>query len=147
MKPTRFNTMVKNMLLGIFAMMILFSFDSCTKKENFLNSAIVPAARGFVQVRRDRNKNFVIKVVLSDLAEVQRLQPPKQSYVVWMLTDQGITKNMGRLNSSTGLFSKTLKASFRTVSTFNPSKIFITAEDDASIQYPVGQIIITTDRF
>jgi len=139
--------MVKNMLLGIFAMMILFSFDSCTKKENFLNSAIVPAARGFVQVRRDRNKNFVIKVVLSDLAEVQRLQPPKQSYVVWMLTDQGITKNMGRLNSSTGLFSKTLKASFRTVSTFNPSKIFITAEDDASIQYPVGQIIITTDRF
>lgn len=135
------------MLLGIFAIIMVISFDSCTKKENFLNSAIVPAARGYVQVRRDKNKNFVVKVELSDLAEVERLQPPKQSYIVWMLTDQGVTKNIGRLNSKTKFFSKKLKASFKTVSTYKPTKVFITAEDDASISFPLGQIVLTTDRF
>ena len=43
--------------------------------------------------------------------------------------------------------SKQLNASFETVSAFKPNKIFITAEDDASIQYPNTQIILSTDRF
>lgn len=147
MKPIRLNTLVKNMLLGICAIMIVLSFNSCTKKVDFLLSSVTPAARGYVKVKRDSNKNYVIKINLSDLAEIQRLQPPKQTYVVWLVTDDGTTKNIGRLNSSTGLFSKKLTASFKTVSSLNPTKIFITAENDASTQYPGEQVIITTDRF
>lgn len=147
MKPTRLNTLVKNMLLGICAIMIVLSFNSCTKKVDFLLSSVTPAARGYVKVKRDNNKNYVIKINLSDLAEIERLQPSKQTYVVWLVTDDGTTKNIGRLNSSTGLFSKKLTATFKTVSSLNPTKIFITAENDASTQYPGEQIIITTDRF
>lgn len=147
MNPTRLNTLLKNMLIGIFAIMIVLSFDSCTRKENFLNSSIVPAARGYVTIGRDQNKNYVIKVQILNLAEVKRLQPPKQSYVVWMVTDEGTTKNIGRLNSSTGLFSNKLKATFKTVSSLKPSKILITAEDDANTQYPDAQVVLTTDRF
>ena len=147
MKPTRLNTLVKNMLLGICAIMIVLSFNSCTKKVDFLLSSVSPAARGYVKVKRDNNKNYVIKINLSDLAEVDRLQPSKQTYVVWLVTDDGTTKNIGRLNSSMGLFSKKLTASFKTVSSLNPTKIFITAENDASTQYPGEQVIITTDRF
>lgn len=147
MKPTRLNTLVKNMLLGICAIMIVLSFNSCTKKVDFLLSSVSPAARGYVKVKRDNNKNYVIKINLSDLAEVDRLQPSKQTYVVWLVTDDGTTKNIWRLNSSMGLFSKKLTASFKTVSSLNPTKIFITAENDASTQYPGEQVIITTDRF
>jgi hypothetical protein len=43
--------------------------------------------------------------------------------------------------------SKSLKASFQTVSSTKPNKIFITAEDDAAIQYPSAQIILSTDNF
>jgi hypothetical protein len=40
-----------------------------------------------------------------------------------------------------------LKASFETVSSTKPTKIFLTAEDDASIQYPGSQVVISTNNF
>jgi hypothetical protein len=107
----------------------------------------VPAARGDVQVNKDKNMNYVIHVHISELAEVSRLSPPKQSYVIWMVTDQDITKNIGKLNSKMGGMSQQLNASFETVSAFKPNKIFITAEDDASVQFPNTQIILSTDSF
>ena len=147
MKPTRINVLLKNIFLGVFAILMILSFDSCTRKQKFLNSSIAPAARGYAMVKKDKNENFVVRVELTELAEVERLQPPRKSYIVWMLSDEGTTKNLGRLNSSTGTFSKKLKASFITVSTFKPLKVFITAENDETIQYPVGQVVLTTDRF
>ena len=127
--------------------LIVFSLSACTKKIAFLTSSVVPAARGYVNIKVDKNKNNVIDVHLTDLAEVQRLQPARQTYVVWMLTDHEITKNIGQIKSSTGMMKKQLKASFETVSSFKPVKIFITAEDNADIQYPGNQIVLETDKF
>jgi hypothetical protein len=127
--------------------MILHSFDSYAKKFVFLSSSIVPAARGYVKVTRDNNKNYIITLKVSNLAEVNRLQPSKQAYVVWMITDQEITKNIGQLNSSTTFLSTKLKASYETSSSSKPIKIFITAEDDAGTQSPNEQVVLTTDRF
>ena len=133
-----------NLLLMI---LILFSINSCTKKIAFLTSSVVPAARGDVKVSKDKNMNYVIQVHISELAEVSRLSPPKQTYVVWMVTDQNDAKNIGRINSKMGGMLKQLNASFETVSDLKPNKIFITAEDDASVQFPNSQIILSTDRF
>lgn len=91
--------------------------------------------------------NYVIHVHISELAEVSRLSPPRQSYVIWMVTNEDVTKNIGKINSKIGGMSKQLNASFETVSTFKPNKIFITAEDDASVQFPNSQIILPIDRF
>jgi len=117
------------------------------KKVGFLSSSIVPAARGYVKVKRDINGNYLIQVKISNLAEVNRLQPSKQTYVVWMITDREITVNTGQINSSTTFLSTKLKASFKKVSTSKPIKIFITAEEDAITQIPNEQVILTTDRF
>ncbi|MEI6141435.1 MAG: hypothetical protein WCP85_19345 [Mariniphaga sp.] len=125
----------------------LFSLTACAKKVSFLTSSTVPAARGYVKINQDKNKNFDIQIRLSGLAEVQRLQPAKQGYVVWMISQENIAKNIGRLISSSGFFSKSLKASFETVSSLKPIKIFITAEEDINIQYPAGLNILTTNQF
>lgn len=130
----------------MFFVLVIVSF-SCTKKIAFMTSPVVPAARGDVQVKKDKNKNYVIDVHLSELAEVSRLSPPKQTYVVWMITEENITRNIGQISSKSGMLSKQLRASFETVSSFKPIKVFITAEDDASILSPSGQIILTTDSF
>jgi hypothetical protein len=127
--------------------MILLSFDSYAKKFSFLSSSIVPAARGYVRVTRDKNKNYIIQIQVSNLAEVNRLQPAKRAYVVWMITDQEITKNIGQLNSATTFLSTKLKANYETSSSSKPIKIFITAEDDAGTQSPNEQVILSTDRF
>lgn len=127
--------------------MIAFTVSSCTTSTEFMTSSVVPAARGNVKVNHDKNDNYVINVEISGLAEVERLQPAKEAYVVWMVTDKDITKNLGQINSSSGMLSKNLKASFETSSPFKPTKIFITAENDPAISYPGTQVVLTTDRF
>jgi hypothetical protein len=62
------------------------------KKIKFLPSTVVPAAKGYVKVKTDNNKNHVIKIEIRDLADVERLNSSKISYVVWMETDQGERK-------------------------------------------------------
>jgi hypothetical protein len=132
MKAKKLNTLVKN----LFA-----------KKVVFLSSSVVPAARGYIRVTRDTDENYIIKVRISNLAEVNRLQPSKQVYVVWMVTDREITNSIGQINSSTTFLSTKLKASFKKVSSSKPIKIFITAEQDAATHTPDEQVILSTDRF
>lgn len=132
MKETKLSILMKN----LFA-----------KKVGFLSSSIVPAARGYIKVKRDINENYLIQVKISNLAEVNRLQPSKQVYVVWMITDHEITVNIGQIISSTTFLSTKLKASFKKVSSSKPIKIFITAEDEVNAQSPNEQVILTTDRF
>jgi hypothetical protein len=134
--------LVRNISLGTLTMMMLFSLASCSTKTLFLNSSVVPAARGYIKVKTDKNNNYVIQVQITNLAGVERLQPPKQTYVVWMVTGQENAKNIGLLNSS-----NKLKASFETVSSSKPIKIFITAEDDENVQYPGEQIVLSTGAF
>ena len=147
MKAIRLNTLFRKFFLGMFILLILLSVDAQAKKYSFLVSSVVPAARGFAKVTRDNNRNYVIKIQLIGLAEVQRLDPKKLSYVIWMVTDREITKNIGQLESSTSLLSQKLKATFETVSSFKPIQIFITTEDDASIQFPGTQVVLSTNRF
>lgn len=135
-------TPLMNLLMSMLAISILFAFTECSRKITFLSSSVVPAATGYVKVKRDGNKNYVIQVSATNLAEVSMLTPPKQTYVVWMLTDREVTKNIGQIISSSKL-----NASFETVSSFKPIKIFITAENDPSSLYPGGPVILTTDNF
>ena len=140
-------TILKNNKRIILLLLLLLSLASCSKKINFLTSPVVPAARGYVKINNDKNKNYVIQIQLLELAEVQRLQPSKQTYVIWMVTEEDVSKNMGQIKSSSGMLSKQLKASFESVSPFKPTKIFITAEDDPSIQFPGTQVVLSTDKF
>jgi hypothetical protein len=142
MKSPRMNSLVKNLLMSILAISMIFSFTECSRKILFLNSPVVPAATGYAKVKRDSNKNYVIQITLSNLAEVSRLTPPKQTYIVWILTDRDETKNIGQIKSSNNL-----NASFETVSSFKPTKLFITAENDPSTQYPGEPVVLTTNRF
>jgi hypothetical protein len=64
-----------------------------------------------------------------------------------METDDNAVKNIGQINTSTGFLSKKLKASFETVTPVKPTKIFLTAEDDANVQYPGMQVVLTTNHF
>jgi hypothetical protein len=147
MKPIISGIMAKMGFLSFLATVVMFSCTSCSTKAAFLTSAVVPAARGTVKVTRDKNKNYVIHLDIVNLAEPERLQPPKKMYVVWMVTDQKLTKNIGQIDSSSGAFSNKLKANFETSSAFKPVKIFITAEDDANIQYSNAEVVLITGNF
>jgi hypothetical protein len=147
MGTIKLNTLTNKIFIGAFALLILFSIDASAKKVKFLTSTLVPAARGDVKIHRDKNLNYVVDINISNLAEAFRLQPSRLNYIVWMVTDDEIIMNMGKIKSSVGLLSKNLKASFETVTSFKPVRIFITAEDDPSRQYPGTEIALTTSTF
>ncbi len=136
------NTKSLFLVLTLSSMTLFFS--ACSKKVEFLQSSVAPAAEGTVKISKDKNKNVVVKINIINLAEPERLQPARSVYVVWMLTDNDLTKNIGRIKTSRTMFNKRLEGSFETISSFNPAKIFITAEDDADIQYPQQEIVLTT---
>jgi hypothetical protein len=122
---------------------VVFFFGSCSRKIAFQTSSVVPAAEGTVKVKKDNNNNYHIEVEIANLAEPNRLQPAKKTYVVWMETDLEGAKNIGQINSSSGFLSKRLKASFDAVSAIKPTRIFITAEDEGTVQYPGMQVLST----
>jgi hypothetical protein len=108
---------------------------------------VVPGAEGSVKVKKDNNQNYLIDLHVDHLAPSQSLTPPKKSYVAWMETKENGTKNIGQVNSSKGMFSKARKADLSTVSTFKPIRIYITAEENASIETPGSMVVLTTDSF
>ena len=147
MKTKKMNRLVKNTLLISFMFVMIIPFTSCAKKFNFINSSVVPGAIGYVKMKKDNNKNYILKVEVSDLAKVELVNASKTTYVVWMETDEGNAENLGQLKSSTSFLSKRHTASLETVSSYKPVKIFITTEDGINVQYPGKQVVLTTEKF
>lgn len=146
MKLKKHSIPAKNIFLCLIGIMTIFLFESCSKKISFQSSSIVPAAEGTVKVKKDNNENYTIKVELLNLSKPDKLEPAMNTYVVWMETNEAYVKNIGQINSSSNFLSNRLKSSFETVSSIKPTKIFITAENDGTVQYP-GKLILTTASF
>lgn len=140
-------TPIYGFILVVISILILLLLTSCSKNVDFLQSSVVPAAHGYINVTTDNNKNYVIKIQVSDLADVGRLQPPKESYVVWTLTDEGNIENIGQLASSSSFFSSQMEATLTTVSSYKPKKVFITAENSINVQNPGSFVVLSTEEF
>lgn len=119
-------------------------FSSCAKKLHFATSTVVPAAEGRVKYKKDDNGNYAIDVKIRNLADPKKLTPPKDTYVLWMETDQGTVQNLGQIVSSSGFFTSGLKATLEAVTSFKPRGFFITAEDNAAVTYPGPQVVLRT---
>lgn len=147
MKAIRYHNFGRSIFLVAIVIFGTYLLQSCSKKITFATSSVVPAAEGSVKVKEDKNNNYSIELKVIRLADAQRLDPPRQLYIVWMETEQNGTKNIGQLKTSSSMLSKTLKSSMKTVSAFQPKAIFITAEDNADVQYPGGQVVLRTSSF
>ena len=131
---------MKSILSVAIAFCLAFSFVSCgTSKMVFENSSIVPAATGEVKVKKDKNENYAIDLTVKNLAPSQKLTPSKELYLVWMEDGKNPVKKLGRIDPSSSL-----KANLTALATIEPTKLFITAEDNAEVTYPTGEVVLTT---
>ncbi|HPH20040.1 MAG TPA: hypothetical protein PLE32_14720 [Haliscomenobacter sp.] len=141
-KSKRLATKVHTAFTLLLAIAVL---QSCgITKYDFSISPVVPAAEGSVKVKQDKNSNYNIDLNVKHLAAPARLSPAKEMYIVWMETEQNGVKNIGQLKIPSGMFSITPSSSLKTVATFKPTSFFITAEDNANVQYPDGQTVLST---
>jgi len=144
MKTTGFSAKKRKVFLGfvIIMAMLMLPLSLQAKKIPFIRSSVVPAATGYVKISTNRNNNNTIKISIKNLAEIERLDPAMKTYVVWMVTNNETTVNIGRIVSS-----NRLNVTFEAVSSFQPIKIFITAEENESTRYPGEKVVLTTENF
>ena len=128
----------------VFVAAVLLS--ACATRAKFATSTVVPAAQGDVKGKKDNYNNYSVNVSVENLAEASRLPQPKSVYVVWADTPNGV-QNLGQLNVDKGFLSGKLKASLETVTPYKPSRIFVTAEDAATISYPGNYVVLNTSSF
>jgi Zn-dependent protease with chaperone function len=133
----------KRLVLACFVSLL---FAACATRSRFAVSTVVPAAVGEVKVKKDGNNNYAVNVSVENLAEPNRLPQPKNVYVVWADTPNGV-QNLGRLDVDKGFITGKLKASLETVTPYKPSRVFITAEDAATITYPGSYVVLNTNSF
>ncbi len=138
-------TYMKTINATVALLGMLFVLGACTPNMKFANSTIVPGATGNVGVRKDRNQNYTIQVSVVNLAEPQRLSPPKDLYLVWMESDGNLTQKLGRITTKSGLFSKAMKADLSATTTLRPNRIFISAETNPDVSIPEGPVVLTTN--
>ncbi|MEO6949707.1 MAG: hypothetical protein ABI123_08770 [Ginsengibacter sp.] len=132
-------------MYALLAIALLFSLSSYAQKMVFHNTGVAPAAEAKVRIKHTRNKNYSINLKVVHLAPAPNLNPPKKTYVAWMITENNGTKNIGQFRSKSGLISKALKGAIKTVTPFKPTGFFITAEDNGAITDPGDQVILKTN--
>lgn len=137
-------TLLTKIILTSIALLLFACLHSCSSKNYFTVSDTTPAARGYAKVTKDGNKNNKIEVLVYNLAEVSRLQPPQSTYVVWMSTADNYAVNLGQIKSDNNFMSKKLKAKFTTTSVYKPQTIYITAETLGTATTPSSFNILTT---
>ena len=124
---------MKTIKRSIFLLILIFLVTSCVTTIKFPISTIEPAAEITTKITKDNQSNYVIQITANYLASVERLSPPKSTYVVWIVTKENGIKNIGLLKSENAK-----KINFKTLSAFEPFEIFITAEDDGTVSAPSG---------
>ena len=123
----------------IFAAIML---SSCAKKVVFPTSQVLPAADAVVKIDKNDNNNYELKLEVENMAQPDRLNPPRKKYVVWMVSERNGTINMGNLK-----INRKLNGSIEAVTPFKPICFFITAEEEQDVDSPSTQVVLNSENF
>lgn len=129
----------RTLLVLLLAVVVL---QACTPKMTFVNSTIAPAATGKIAVKKDKNANYVVSVEVANLAPSKNLDPPKNTYLVWMESNDRTVRKLGQISPS----GRALEAKLTATAVANPDVVFVSAEDNAEVEYPAGPTVLTTRK-
>ena len=107
------------------------------KKYPLTADKSVPAARGQVDVGRDKNGNTKVELEVEHLALPENLTPPRTAYVVWFQERGSEPLNQGTLKPN-----KSLKATFKSVTPLKSFDVLVTAESDPNTKALAGPEVL-----
>jgi hypothetical protein len=116
-----------------FIMLLMVILSSCSETHEFPVSKVTPGADITAEIKEQDDPNYLVTLEAKNLAAPERLQNPKNIYVIWVVSEKGTVRNTGHFNPKNESTS-TFKASFP----YQPVEIFITAEDEESTCLPYG---------
>lgn len=104
------------------------------RKFPLTTTPVVPAAKGEINAKVDRNGNTDIDLKLEHMAKATSLTPPATTYVVWFQESDDPPKAAGELK-----VGDNLKAEFKTTTRMKNFRVFGTAESDPLTREPTGK--------
>ncbi len=120
---------IKN--LAIIAAIAIMT--SCASTAKFPVSEVTPAAEITAKLKKQGAPNYLVTITAKNLASSERLNPPKEIYVIWAVSESGITRNIGSFTQKNAE-TATFKSSFP----YKPIEVFITAEAEEGLCEPAG---------
>ncbi|SDG83191.1 hypothetical protein [Psychroflexus sediminis] len=135
-----------NKMISFLSVFAIFLITSCATTVDFPTSETVPGAEISAKIKVDDNSNYRIDLTAVNLTSPDRLNPPREMYVVWIETSRG-TKNLGQLKMSSGLFSNVRKGTLNTTTPFKPQRIIITAESTSANNEPSSYVVTSSKNF
>ena len=109
------------------------------KKFPLTAASIVPAAKGSVEVGKDRNGNTDMKLKVEHLAKPENLSPSQTSYIVWLQDKDSGPENRGELK-----VNGKLQGNFQTITPRKNFALFVTGENDCTVKSPSGPEVLRT---
>lgn len=155
MKQLKTTKQLVSLFYSALFLLLLTGMAACSKKSNpakfTAETAVaetpapppVPEKDGMV-IKRDKDGNFVIQLVMVDLEAVKLMKPVKEGYVVWMTNDANVASNIGTVEGANTWNNKKDVTRFEAVSAVKPVKVFVTAETDLKTKTPGKQVVWST---
>jgi hypothetical protein len=109
------------------------------KKYPLTAASIVPAAKGSVELGKDRNGNTEVKLKVEHLANPTSLTPSQANYIVWLQDKGSGPENQGELK-----VNGKLEGTFQTVTPRKNFELFVTGENDGTVKSPSGPEVLRT---
>jgi len=123
---------MKNLKTVTYMALILL-ISSCANMAKFPVSRVTLAADIVAYKKHDKNGNCMLSITAKNLAAVDRIKPSKSTYVVWIVTEKDGVRNIGKLSNRNAK-----RTGLETLTPYNFTEVFITAEDQADVTYPTG---------
>ncbi len=113
-------------LISVIALM-----TSCVSTAKFPLSPLVPAADITAKIKKQGKLNYLVTITANNLAASERLNPPKEIYIIWAVSEAGVTRNVGYF-----IQQNAIKSIYRASFPYKPIEVFITAEDEEDLCKP-----------
>ena len=124
--------------LSIFVSLMFLA--ACHKHVHLTPATSVPAATAKADITHDSNGNTVVNLDVKHLAKPENLTPPASVYVVWVQPRDAAPIKQGQLQ-----VNDDLSAHFRAPTTYKTFRLFVTAEQSASVTSPSGEQVLSQE--
>jgi hypothetical protein len=131
------NRRISYRLALLFGVVLAVATVGWAKSYHMTSTSIVPAAKGEINVDKEKDGNVQVHVEVEHLAKPGKLTPPANTYVVWLQEADSQPHSLGQLR-----VGDDLKGELKATTTLNNFTVFITAETDSQTRIPSNQVVL-----
>jgi hypothetical protein len=109
---------------------------ACARKYPLIATAVVPGAKGYVDIGQDKNGNTEVDLKVEFLAKPSSLTPPAETYIVWFRQQGSEPESKGQLKVDDNLRGESKTTNLKNFD------ILVTAETERVPKAPTGPEVL-----